>query len=160
MKPALYYTIRTMCYRPKVIAVTSEKARGRWYGREVSDNTATNGITSHVRGRWDTQAEADAMLGKVSKLAEAYQERREEIGNVQSMISRSERAAMDALFAGEQPSPIPAIVHVDKRWIASSNIEWMCQGKRGGKLEGALAQAHHFLDEAAGGIVVVKGYRP
>jgi hypothetical protein len=158
MKPALYYTIHTMCMYPKVIAVTSEKARGRWYGREVRDNTATHGTNTDVRGRWDTQAEAEAMLTQVSKLAADYQERREQLANVVGMLSRSERDAMDALFKGEQPRTIPSIVHVDKRYIASSNVEWMCQGKRGGKLEGALAQAHHFIDEAAGGIVVVKGY--
>lgn len=102
MKPALYYAIRKNLYKD-IVAVTSEKDKGRWYGRYVRDNTATHGApgygTSDIIGRFATVEEAEAKRARFASIGEYYDKKRKELQDQISALYRDEKAQIQAEMA-------------------------------------------------------------
>jgi hypothetical protein len=103
MKTALYYSVRTMCLYPHVVAVTSEKGRSwgrhcRWYGRDVRYNEATNGTTDQLKGRFATQEEAQAQVDNIKRIEAEHKAMRQPLEAQLVEIGRAERRAIDSLF--------------------------------------------------------------
>ena len=74
LRPALYYTIRTHSLYQPIIAVTSEKGRRRWYGRDCKDNMATNGTFEDIRGRFETLEAAQSCKAEVLAIEAEFDE--------------------------------------------------------------------------------------
>ena len=101
MKKALYYAIRTNCLYSKVIAVTSEKGSGRWFGRDCRYNDSTNGRASDLRGRFETQEQAEACLTGVIAITNDYEAQRKVLSDKQTRLYREERDKVDAYITEE-----------------------------------------------------------
>jgi hypothetical protein len=101
MKPALYYAIRSGA----IIAVTSEKeARHQWFGRYVTDNSATHGSSAgygqaQLRGRFETIEAAEAMRDQLIAIAAKYDAIRKPHHDAVTASYRHEREAIEAVIA-------------------------------------------------------------
>lgn len=101
LKPILWYTIRVFSFRPHIIGVTTEKARGRWFGRDIYDNTATHGTDSDIRGKFETQHEAEAAFGRVMEITRRYKIKYDELEDNRKSIRRCELVELDRAYQGK-----------------------------------------------------------
>ena len=105
MKKALYYAIKRNLHND-IVAVTSEKSKGRWYGRYVKDTTATHGAPgygmSDIMGRFDTSEEAEAKRTQIAAIAKEYEDRRSPHQKAISELHHMERRAIDRAVNGDR----------------------------------------------------------
>lgn len=143
MKKVLYYAIRVKRLYPCVVAVTSvKKGRygvNRWYGRDCRYVESTNGTTDQLRGSFDTQAEAEAMLSKVQAIEEAFEACRHKLDAISAELWSQQKAATNTLFtSGEVPAGYPGVVTIDNMMLSN------------------ISKALKQLDPAYGGVIFAK----
>lgn len=102
MKPAMFYAIRVHTLTPYIVAVTSLQPRRfgktHWYGRDTRYTQATNGSMDDLRGRFESQEAAAAVLDQVIAIGVDFDAKRKVLNDQVSRLYRDERAAVDGLF--------------------------------------------------------------
>lgn len=102
LKTALYYAIRRNLYND-IVAVTTEKDKGRWHGRYCKDNTPTHGAPVHgnadIMGRFATEEAALAMRARLALIADIYKAKRKELDKQVSALFAQERAHIEEAIA-------------------------------------------------------------
>jgi hypothetical protein len=99
VKTPLYYSIRVMSVYNPIVAVTSEKLRGRWHGRYVDDNTPTHGNQSDLRGKFTSLEMAKRCKSDISEINGRYREQSKVINKQLSALYVKEREEIEALIA-------------------------------------------------------------
>ena len=97
LKELLFFAIRRNLHSD-IVAVTTEKDRGRWFGRYVKDNSATHGSTIYghpdIDGRYPTQEAAEQARKRVSRIKAAFQEKHDSLNKQANELHRQERQAI------------------------------------------------------------------
>lgn len=94
MKQALFYAIRVNLYNT-VVAVTTEKPNGRWHGRDCRYNEVTHGTSDQLRGRFNTEAEAEACRAGVIAIGDKYEAERKPLSKKISTLYAVERQEIE-----------------------------------------------------------------
>ena len=98
MKKALYYAVRTTTLTPYVVAVTTERAGHRWFGRDTRHDLPTNGKLSDLKGRFSGQETAERHIDAMRDVAARYRELRAVHENEIRSLLLKERREIDELF--------------------------------------------------------------
>jgi hypothetical protein len=94
MKQALYYSIRKNLY-DTVVAVTSEKGTRRWHGRDCQYNEVTHGTFDQLRGRFKTQADAEACRSGIRAISDKYKPLLEQNIRERNRLYKDERLEVE-----------------------------------------------------------------
>jgi hypothetical protein len=108
-KPLFYAIVRQNWGRPTVIAVTTEKARGGWHGRHVSDNTGTHGRSSDIMSRHTTQPEAESRVAVMATIEEQRRALTERLNRASSRLHALTEEWLRTAATGAVPPPLPTL---------------------------------------------------
>jgi len=97
LKEPLFFAIRRNLHSD-IVAVTTEKDRGRWFGRYVKDNSATHGGCKYgqddIDGRYPTQEAAEQVRERIAEIKRIYKLRYDAMMADLNELHRQERQAI------------------------------------------------------------------
>ena len=110
MKRPLHHAIVRAPYGgQRVVAVTTEKPSGHWYGRTVPGGEATHGLRRDVISRHQTEPEAQSRLGVMSSIEAQYSDRCRTVVSLTRRLQQMREDAIRDAATGAVPPPLPTL---------------------------------------------------
>lgn len=114
-RPIHHAIVRAPYGGQRVVAVTTEKPSGHWYGRTVPGGEATHGLRRDVISRHQTEPEAQSRLSVMASIEAQYSDRCRHAVSLSRRLQQMREDAIASAATGAVPPPmdVPVVLWSD-----------------------------------------------
>ena len=106
-RPIHHAIVRQNFGTPRIVAVTTEKAR-QWYGR-TDDDSATHGSWRDILSRHATREEAESRLSVMTGIEQQYHALSDRLADASRRLHHLHEEALKTAATGAVPPPLPTL---------------------------------------------------